>query len=709
MAMARAMVAALSDGAVLLDDQLVHVGHNQAYATMMGFGRRVEHVDTAQVFPQAIDGEADPLEVMARASLSANRVMRVAELPVTNGKGHQFTLHLTFVPVANEAGKPVGVMIISRDVSDEARIQARYRELLALERARAKERERQIEARNHEVALVLEEVTRLSRIDSLTGLLNRRAFDEHAEQAIDMARRHDRTVALLMCDLDRFKKLNDTFGHAAGDTALKMFARGLGQCFRASDKLARFGGEEFVVLLTETSADFAAEVAARVVAMCQALPIASEVAGFAGTLTVSIGVAMFPAHGDTFERIVVRADQALYAAKEAGRNQVVVFNDNLRAARSAEASGKSRQRVILVDPDQGRAHTYANALAGSYDVTCVSSDVEALERCHHEPYDVLVADRDLGVGTGTELLWKSLRVQPNALRILVIETRDMFLQLREAHIAQIDVLLLREDCARYLLGALEDGLDRRQLRRQQALTNRGPTQQAYLAQIGELEALLDDPKISFHYQPILRADTQKLFAYEALCRVEHAVFRDPSTLFEAAIQSGNIWKLSRLARTSALRPLPRLGTEALMFVNLHPTELDDPMLLEAPPAHGRVVFEITERAAMPDGARFLEMVEVLRSRGYRFAIDDLGAGYASLNSVAMLGPDFLKIDMSMTRDIHKSPRKAKLVKRIIDFANDEGIQAIAEGIEVAEEADTMRALGCHLLQGYLLGAPKPLD
>jgi EAL domain-containing protein (putative c-di-GMP-specific phosphodiesterase class I) len=147
-----------------------------------------------------------------------------------------------------------------------------------------------------------------------------------------------------------------------------------------------------------------------------------------------------------------------------------------------------------------------------------------------------------------------------------------------------------------------------------------------------------------------------------------------------------------------------------MFLNLHPAEVADPELEQSidPRLAGRVVLELTERGAIGDLGRFRERLDLLRHRGCKLAIDDLGAGYASLNAVALLDPDFLKIDMAIIRGIDESLARSRLVRRVVEFANDQGIQVIAEGVETPAEAEVVEELGCHLLQGYLFGKPGPV-
>jgi EAL domain-containing protein (putative c-di-GMP-specific phosphodiesterase class I) len=121
----------------------------------------------------------------------------------------------------------------------------------------------------------------------------------------------------------------------------------------------------------------------------------------------------------------------------------------------------------------------------------------------------------------------------------------------------------------------------------------------------------------------------------------------------------------------------------------------------------RVVFEITERTRILDFSRFAAQLRELRQQGLRFAVDDLGAGYAALNSLALFEPDFIKIDMSITRDLERGSTRAKLVQRIAEFARDAGARVIAEGVETLREAEVLAELGCDWLQGYHFGRPKP--
>lgn len=167
-----------------------------------------------------------------------------------------------------------------------------------------------------------EQMKRLAIVDPLTGVLNRRGFLDAALRAVSHARRSSAPLALIMADLDEFKRLNDTYGHATGDRALRMFAGHLETALRRSDLVGRIGGEEFAVLLSGTDEDNARFVAER---LCHSLERASlEAAHGPIRITSSFGVAVLGETDGDVEDLMERADRALYMAKETGRNRVCV-------------------------------------------------------------------------------------------------------------------------------------------------------------------------------------------------------------------------------------------------------------------------------------------------------------------------------------------------------------------------------------------------
>jgi diguanylate cyclase (GGDEF)-like protein len=170
---------------------------------------------------------------------------------------------------------------------------------------------------------------RLATIDSLTGVLNRRAFFERADNARQLALRLRKPIALLMLDIDHFKQLNDGYGHGCGDEALKVFADIARGVLREHDLMGRLGGEEFALALPGTTLEGGLEAAERLRTAVKAAPVIGCAPHY--RMTVSIGVVLIDA-GEELTAALARADHALYAAKTAGRNRVEVGAPMLRRA-----------------------------------------------------------------------------------------------------------------------------------------------------------------------------------------------------------------------------------------------------------------------------------------------------------------------------------------------------------------------------------------
>lgn len=169
----------------------------------------------------------------------------------------------------------------------------------------------------------LEKMKREAHTDSLTGIANRKAFDEKLRDAAMATMEGGQDLSMLLIDVDFFKRINDVFGHQAGDQVIRVLAQTLQQNVKGRDTTARYGGEEFAVILPATTLEDAIHVAENIRKSVEALYVVSENRGEnIGKITVSIGVASFQM-GEPLSRMFERADQALYLAKTNGRNQVM--------------------------------------------------------------------------------------------------------------------------------------------------------------------------------------------------------------------------------------------------------------------------------------------------------------------------------------------------------------------------------------------------
>lgn len=166
--------------------------------------------------------------------------------------------------------------------------------------------------------LTIKELEQLAETDPLTSLVNRRKFHEMLEYEAERTLRYQFSLALIMCDIDYFKRINDSFGHDVGDEALKIFAKKITKSIREVDIFARWGGEEFMILMPNVNIDNASSVAEKLRELIEMTDIENI-----DSFTASFGVTDFKA-SDTINSFIKRADDALYKAKESGRNRVVV-------------------------------------------------------------------------------------------------------------------------------------------------------------------------------------------------------------------------------------------------------------------------------------------------------------------------------------------------------------------------------------------------
>jgi EAL domain-containing protein (putative c-di-GMP-specific phosphodiesterase class I) len=223
-------------------------------------------------------------------------------------------------------------------------------------------------------------------------------------------------------------------------------------------------------------------------------------------------------------------------------------------------------------------------------------------------------------------------------------------------------------------------------------------------------ALVDDHALGMAYQPIVCLTDRKVVGAEALARFTGPPKRGASQWFEEAKQVGLAEELELHAVRKAVMALSQIPEDAYLTVNVSPgtlarngfhkvvSELDG----------SRLIAEVTEHAPIQDYDRLGEAVGRLREMGVRLAIDDAGAGFASLRHILRLNPDLIKLDLTLIRDIHRDQSKRALAAGLISFAHEIDVTIVAEGIERAAEAKTLIELGVNEGQGYYLGRPGPL-
>jgi EAL domain-containing protein (putative c-di-GMP-specific phosphodiesterase class I)/CheY-like chemotaxis protein len=230
----------------------------------------------------------------------------------------------------------------------------------------------------------------------------------------------------------------------------------------------------------------------------------------------------------------------------------------------------------------------------------------------------------------------------------------------------------------------------------------------------ELRDIIRRKRVTTLFQPIVRAKDSSVFGYEILTRgPAGSSFRNSDMLFTFAREAKLAWALEAIALEGALKRLRQvdlldrkflLNLEAEMFgeseFRIHE------MVSYFSEHRGNFVFELTERAAIEDYAQFRELLDEFRAKGIEVAIDDAGSGYASLEAIAALAPDYLKITKSLVSTLAQEPIKQDLIKMLVELATKIGAKTLAEGIETYEEFETCRDLGVDLIQGYYFAHPQ---
>jgi EAL domain-containing protein (putative c-di-GMP-specific phosphodiesterase class I) len=234
-----------------------------------------------------------------------------------------------------------------------------------------------------------------------------------------------------------------------------------------------------------------------------------------------------------------------------------------------------------------------------------------------------------------------------------------------------------------------------------------------VAELAELEQKLGRclAALTMHFQPIVHAKDRGRFACEALLRSTDKSLPHPGAILDAAERLEKITTLGRAVRAQCATVIAGSADRGLVFINLHLLDLFDKQLTSPfsplSKVASRVVLEITERTSLEGQHDVRYRVAELRELGFKIAIDDLGGGHARMGTFTPLDCDFVKLDMSLVRDIDKHAMKQRLVRSVTELCKDQGTQVVGEGVETEAEAKVLVDLGCDFLQGYLIARPAP--
>jgi diguanylate cyclase (GGDEF)-like protein/PAS domain S-box-containing protein len=442
----------------------------------------------------------------------------------------------------------------------------------------------------HQISTVGRDVTERRRLekdlahqathDSLTGLPNRVLLLDHLELALARAQRDNRLVALLYLDLDRFKQVNDTQGHDAGDELLAQAARRISRVVRPSDTVARLGGDEFVILCDDVDDEtHATAVAHRVAAAIEARPFV--LGDVEMPVSASIGIALSVGGEAHPEALLRDADAAMYRAKDLGRNRLEIYDESMRR-RTAHRLELSEQLASGIEAGEiaVRFQPCVDLITGR--VTCV----EALARWEHPERGELSPHEFISLAEETGLIV--------GLGLRVLST---------------------------------------------------------------------------------------------------------------ACEHGRRWE----QRFGADAPRVHVNLSARQFTTSNLPVLVQGVLEGSGLTPSRLCLEITESVLMEDASAVIDTLWELKAIGVTLAIDDFGTGYSSLSYLRRFPVDVLKVDQSFVAGLGPDPEDSTIVAAIVNLADTLELEAIAEGVETADQVERLQSLGCRLAQGFYFSRPDTPD
>lgn len=415
-------------------------------------------------------------------------------------------------------------------------------------------------------------VRQLAYHDALTGLPNRALFSQQLRHKISRSSLNQKNMAVLFLDLNRFKLINDSLGHDAGDLVLKAAAERISRCVRSTDFVARLGGDEFTVIFEDLdSPQVAADISKKI---CDSLRAPFVFLHQQMFISASIGIAVYPHDGTDMNSLVKHADTAMFKAKDAGK-----------------------------------------------DFCFYESGME------YEITEKLEMERDLR--TSIEL-----------------------------------------------------------------------------------------DQITFYYQPQVHLATGEVVGFESLVRWDHPEkgILAAATFISVAEESDLVREFATLAFEQGFRQLQNWYDQDLhlrLAVNVSGGEFQHGklreqilrLLAEYSFAAPLLEIEITESMLMEQPELAQSEINILRNEGLSIAIDDFGSGFSSLNYLKRFSVDVLKIDRAFVKDCHVDKNDQAIITGIVTLAKSLNLQVIAEGVEKAEQAEFLKAVGCDMAQGYFFGRP----
>ncbi|HET9989808.1 MAG TPA: EAL domain-containing protein, partial [Kofleriaceae bacterium] len=612
--------------------------------------------------------------------------------------------------------------------------------------AQLSDRGREISAATEQLAQMGLQLDALTLRDPLTGLYTHLAFQERLREEVARALRYSQPMSLLIADVDAFASVNYDLGYQAGDDILRRIAMTLAEDespdrVRTSDVVARYSGEEFVILLPETAKSGALTKAARLRDAVANAKLPNE-----RKLSLSIGVACLPEDAADPESLLTAAEAALRGAKRGGPGRVHFFSSGEDIANNERSRPFNKFREPELDrfrPYQERMNEVTSILSRDRSLSCLLVDLSRLHKVeldqgvahHSEIYDhaAAVLDRLRGaVLDPADIICRSgdgdgylIILAPRGAHRLDLEALGQAVERAvEEALAPMVSEVLREQpritvgaarvlgnsllrperlTARVVSDAMENA---RNLRERKAHRDRTTLQDVILGE-----------GLTSVYQPIVDLGTGDIFAYEALTRGPRGTaLESPATLFAIAEEVDLTVELDRACFRGALRSAMALEPVHRLFVNLLPMSFYDSAFIEVEVGNllsaagltpANIVFEITERLAIENFTSFKRALGTYTAMGFGVAIDDVGTRHSNLETVMSLRPHFIKISDVLVRGIARSTVKREMLRSLRHIAETIDAVMIAEGIEHVEDVVALRDLGLRYGQGYYMARPGP--
>lgn len=370
----------------------------------------------------------------------------------------------------------------------------------------------------------------------------------------------------------------------------------------------------------------------------------------------------------------------------------------------------SRKSILLVDDDPSATQMLTMLLeTRGYEVRIARSGKEAFDKIT-DTTDLILLDLVLPDKGGFEVCRRLKDDQvTKQIPIIILSAKLLSGDIVEALYLGADDYLTKPFEYEELVARMEAVMRRGPILRNGRLFVNGEK-----AVICEIRRIIDEGLIDPFFQPIFLLKPFQLFGFEALGRPRtNTMLSSPDLLFKAAIHYGFYQDLEMLSWKKAVECASSFLKEEKLFLNCSPYLVEGPRfpaiktLFEKSSLNmGNVILEITERSAISDFKVFYEYLRCFREYGFKFAVDDVGGGYASLESIVEIKPEVVKIDRHIVNELNKDPFKRSIIKFIVAFCQENNILSVAEGIENKEDLKIVMSLGVDAGQGYYLCKPS---